>query len=278
EYRNAELWDDATALLLEMGRAEEAIGLASRKLATASALTAFADQLVATGDPKHIERAITLVDDRLWEQEGKTARDDEAVRQWLERQYAAHGRPEKALEHARARFKNLPSRSTYDAVKTAAQLPGQANDPWPTLRKDLLATLRQRGDWYALIDIHLGEKEVAEAIEALKKSEKGGRAVQTGWDYGWTASAGGHQARVAAAAEASFPEESIRIYRNLADQLIAARGRTNYQVAAEYLRRAMNVLEKHGRAAEWTSLITDVRQNNKSLRALKEELDSLGLV
>ena len=71
EYRNAELWDDATALLLEMDRVEEAISLAARKLTTAPALIAFADRLLASGDPERVKQAITLVDDRLWEQEGQ---------------------------------------------------------------------------------------------------------------------------------------------------------------------------------------------------------------
>jgi hypothetical protein len=39
----------------------------------------------------------------------------------------------------------------------------------------------------------------------------------------------------------------------------------------------MRILERTGRAAEWQSFIADLRQRNKSLRALREELDALGL-
>src|SRR5687767_8473009 len=87
EYRNAELWDDATALLLEMDRVEEAIGLASRKLTAAPALMAFADRLLGSGDPERVNRAIALVDDRLWEREGQNVQDDQRLREWLEKQY-----------------------------------------------------------------------------------------------------------------------------------------------------------------------------------------------
>jgi uncharacterized Zn finger protein len=82
---------------------------------------------------------------------------------------------------------------------------------------------------------------------------------------------------VADAAAADFPDDAVRIYKHLADRLITARGRTNYQSAAEYLRRAMRTLERHNRTADWSTLITDVRNQNKTLRALREELDFLGL-
>lgn len=82
----------------------------------------------------------------LWEREGQNAQDDQRLRAWLEQQYAAHGHPEKALKLARERFKTLPAKATYDAVKTAALLPGQPDEPWPALRKAMLATLKKRGD------------------------------------------------------------------------------------------------------------------------------------
>ena len=68
EYRNAELWDDAARLLVEMGRVDKAITLAFRRLTAPDQLTLFADQLIATGDPRRIEQAFSLIDDRLWEQ------------------------------------------------------------------------------------------------------------------------------------------------------------------------------------------------------------------
>ena len=97
EYRNAEFWDDATALLLEMDRVKEAVGLASRKLTAASALTAFADRLLGSGDSDRVKQAIALVDDRLWEREGQNIQDDQRLREWLEKRYLEHGSPEKAL-------------------------------------------------------------------------------------------------------------------------------------------------------------------------------------
>jgi len=277
EYRNAELWDDATALLLEMDRVEEAIRLAARKLTTVPTLTAFADRLLGSGDPERVKLAIGLVDDRLWEREGQNVQDDQRLREWLEKQYLEHGSPEKALELAKRRFKASPCKATYDAVKAAALHPGQPGGSWLALRPTLITTLGKSNGLYALIDVHLEEGEVADALKALAKVEKPGKNARPAWGFTDLPSAGSYSARVAAAAETDFPDEAVRIYQKLAERQIAQRGRQAYQAAATYLVRVMRILEGNGRAAEWQSFIAELRQRNKSLRALREELDALGL-
>jgi uncharacterized Zn finger protein len=277
EYRNAELWDEVVDLLLEMDRVEEAIGLAARKVGAANALLAFADRLRSSGGPERAARAISLVDDRLWEREGQRLHDDQVLREWLEKRYLEHGQPEKALALAESRFKTAPSKATYDAVKTAALQPGLPNDPWPELRPKLLAALAKNKSWYALIEIHIEEGHVREALDVLAKSEKPTRNGQPWGEY-FMASPESYSARVAKAAEKEFPDEAVRIYQKLAEQKIALRGRPAYQEAASYLVLVMRLLEGNGRDEEWKGFITDLRAQNKSLRALREELDSLGLV
>ncbi len=56
-------------------------------------------------------------------------------------------------------------------------------------------------------------------------------------------------------------------------RLIDGRGRENYQQAAGYLARVRGVYQKQEREPEWQAYITNLRNSNKSLRALKEELD-----
>lgn len=274
EYRNAALWEEAAELLLELNHPEEAVALAARHLNQPTALLPFADRLLATRNPQRIEQAISLVDDHLWEHEGENIRADQALREWLERQYAKYGKPEKALEIARGRFKATPNKSTYDAVKTAALLLDQTVHPWPPLRKELLAALRKGSEWYALMDIHLEEGEVADALKALERSQKSKRSA---WSYGWGISPNQYAARVAAAAEKDFPDDAIRLYQQVAESLIGERNRPSYQYAAGYLARIWNVLETHGRGEEWPPLIADLRQRFKTFRALQEELDVLGL-
>lgn len=274
EYRNAELWDEAAALLLERGRLDEAIALARRHLLAPMLLLPFADQLIATKDRQRIGAAIALVDDRLWEHEGENIREDQALREWLERRYAEHGQPEKALALARGRFKKTPNKATYDAIKTACLSSGQTAEEWPAVRQELIATLRKKGEWYALIDIFLEDGDIGEALGATDKAQKGMRAT---WSYGWGISPDTYIARVAAAAEQEFPDESMRLYRQLADRRIDERNRSSYRYAAGYLANVWRVLESHGRTEEWPPLIGDVRERNRSLRALREELDALGL-
>jgi uncharacterized Zn finger protein len=277
EYRDAELWDDAAAMLLRLGRFDEAFTVAIRRLTAPALLLPFADQVIATDNTQAIDRAMTIVDDRLWEHEGQNLRDDELLRAWLERRYAERGQPEKSLQMARERFDAAPTKATYDAVKAAALLPGHAGDPWPELRPKLVASLRKRGDWHALIDVNLDEGDVAEAVKALERCEKSQGTSQLAWGYSWSGWPEQYATRVAKAAEADLPDESIRIYRTLAERRIAARDRVNYQEAARHLVRVKQVLETNDRAAEWPPLIGELRQQNKNLRALREELDALGL-
>jgi uncharacterized Zn finger protein len=62
-----------------------------------------------------------------------------------------------------------------------------------------------------------------------------------------------------------------------AKRLIQARGRDNYTTAANYLSRVRELCQRLGEDKTWQSLIGDIRQQNSSLRALKEELNRVGL-
>jgi hypothetical protein len=78
---------------------------------------------------------------------------------------------------------------------------------------------------------------------------------------------------VAEAAEESYPDEAIRLYKSVIKRLIDGRGRENYQQATGYLARVRQLYQKQRREPEWQAYITNLRNSNKSLRALKEELD-----
>ena len=207
----------------------------------------------------------------------RTSTTIKRLREWLEKRHLEHGSPEKALELAQDRFKVAPAKRRTTRSRRPHSTPANRTIPGPTLRPALITTLGKSNGLYALIDIHLEEGEVAEALEGTGEAGETGPSAQPAWGFTYGASSGSYSARVAAAAEADFPDEAVRIYRRLADQLIAERGRANYQTAAAYLVRVKHVLEGNGRAAEWSTLIADLRAANKSLRALKEELDVLGL-
>ncbi len=68
-------------------------------------------------------------------------------------------------------------------------------------------------------------------------------------------------------------EQQGRVVQHLID----GRGRGNYQQAVDHLMRVKQLSQKQERELEWQTYITDLRNKNKSLRALKEELDKKGL-
>ena len=78
-------------------------------------------------------------------------------------------------------------------------------------------------------------------------------------------------------AQAELPDRAIAICRQKAEVEIERRSRSNYQVAAKHLARVKETLERHGRRDDWKTIITELRERNMRLRALREELDNLDL-
>ena len=65
--------------------------------------------------------------------------------------------------------------------------------------------------------------------------------------------------------------------QNAAKRLIESRGRDNYATAADYLSRVRKLYQHLGEDKTWKALIADIRQQNSSPCAPKEELDKVGL-
>ncbi len=277
EYRNAGLWQEAIQSLLQLGRIDEAIALAPRHL-NARQLLAFTDHLVALGDPDRFAQAMTLVDDCCWEREGKNAQEDQLLLQWMERRYAEQGQSAKAFEIAQRRFKHAPSLATFTAVRAASQLPGLADDAWAKLRPELISAFVKRANPLELIDIYLAEEQIGDAFKALESARKRDCKRRGTDGQTWSTVPEHVELRVAAAAEKNHPDQAVRLYQQIAERRISFKERANYQAAATYLVRVMNLLEKNGRTQDWQTYITQLREQNKSLRALREELDILGLV
>jgi len=272
EYQRLESWPDVASALLRLGRVEEATATAARHLAEPRELTRFANELIALGG-EHVAPGRRLVEDRLWETEGKNAIYDDALRTWLVQHYATHNLPEKALALQRRRFAKQPSFASYQAVEEVAHLPGQPSELWANLRPELIAALRAREDWASLVEVHLKENEVGAALAALARYDTGRRSTLSDW--GWYAP--DMHVRVAQAAEREFPEKAIGIYTRLADGLIAQRNRGSYSQAAQHLAAIRRVMVEQGQEAGWRERIAALREEHKRLRALQDELNQAGL-
>ena len=278
EYRQAGLYRELVEKLLELKRPEEALEIALEKLGDRLDVIWFAGQLLKAGG-KWIEQAITLVETRL-EQAGQIRQPDHTVQRtlesywrWLGEQYATQGKVQQAFEIERAFFEARPDETTYQAVKTAAQLSGQPKALWEQQRPILIKALEQRLNWQALISIYLSEKKIEESLIALKELERD----RGNFGYWAGSPSDSYQVRVAKAAEGTHPGEAIQIYQKVIAKLIEVRGRDTYKMAAGYLAQVKRLYNKQQREKEWEAYITEIRHNHKSLRALKEELDNLRL-
>lgn len=278
EYRKAGLHKELTEKLLQLKREDEALKAATETLTEPRDVTQFADQLMKSGKAWQ-EQAFTFVEMRMKEAESTgrekprdftVANKVDTYRRWLGEKYSAYGQAEKALNIELARFQASPSEASYRSAQSASQLAGQPEGLWTTLRPPLLKTLEQQRNWGALVSIYLAEGEVGKALAALAEMERGSSTSSYGYSY--PSAPSNYQIQVAKAAEEHYPDEAIRLYRSAAERLINVRGRENYQQAAGYLTRVKLLYQKQGREPEWNAYISNLRNKNNSLRALKEEL------
>ena len=284
EYRNAGLYKEMTEKMLQLGHVDDALHVAKEMLTDPVEVTWFAEQLVA--DEARREQALELVEHKLKEIEqtirGKSPDYNaihgvETYRSWLEKKYSIYGKAEQALNMALARFQAAPSEATYNSVQSASQLADQPETLWSTLRPDLLATLERQGKWGELVSIYLNEAEIRQAFAALEQMERASTTSSYSYGYSTRFAPEKYQIQVAKAAEEPYPDEAIQLYKRMVERLINARGRENYQQAVGYLTQVKHLYEKQGRESEWNVYITALRNQNKSLRALKEELEKRGL-
>jgi uncharacterized Zn finger protein len=253
---------DAVDRLLTLGRVDEAIREAEQ--ASDFYLMGLADIFVQHGHDDLAERMIR--------ERSKTSQDTRLL-EWLKNRYLARNEVATALELAGEIFyKEFPSLTRYQEIRQLARQVGR----WETLRPALLEYLRTKQNNQLLIQIALDEGDIDKALELVKTEQRSGQAYAYGYSYGYGYSS--IALEVARAAEATHPRESIEIYRKHVERLIDQRGRGSYRHACQYLSRMRDLYEKLGEQGTWATYITALRDKNRNLRALKEELVSAGLI
>ena len=273
------MYGDLVEKLIQFHRQDEALKVATARLIDPREVLQFADQLLKSGQAWQ-EQAFAFVEMRMKEAETgvrekprdfTVANKLDTYRRWLGEKYSAYSKAEQALNIELARFQAHPDDNTYRSAQSASQLAGQPEGLWTTLRPRLLKTLEQQKNWGALVSIYLAEGEVGKALSALAEMEHVSNTSLYGYGYHGTPSS--YQVQVAKAAEEHYPDEAIRLYKSVTQKLIDVRGRDNYQQAAGYLAQVKALYQKQGREPEWNAYINDLRNKNKSLPALKDELN-----
>ena len=243
---------DLVDRLLALGRVDEAIAEAQE--AGDYDLLRLADLFVSHGQADLAERLI---------RERAPASRDTRLTVWLKERALEGGNREEALALSERLFWQRPTLQGYQELRTLARQLG----PWEEMRAALLARLADGEQHDLLTEIHLDEEEVGRALETLKQVQ----ASRWGWGSGQLA------IRVAQAAEEGRPREAIRIYVERAERLIAARGRGNYAEAAQHLARVRDLYRRLGERGTWQAFVANLREENRRLRALKDELSKAGL-
>src|SRR6266487_602472 len=248
--------------LLTLGRIDEAARETER--VDDSFLPQLADLFIRHEQDAVAER---LVKARIKEQ------PDVRLLEWLQKYYQARGNQVAELEIVERLLHIQPYLGRYQQLRDLARRLKR----WETLRPEVLAFLEQTSNTRLLIQIALDEGNIDEALQRLKgivKKDRYGSTYEDGYGY---YGSGTIALEVARAAEETRPREAIEIYRQYAERLIAMRGRQNYQQACKYLAKMRVLYEKLAENKEWSNYITTLREQNRNLRALKEELTNAGL-
>jgi catechol 2,3-dioxygenase-like lactoylglutathione lyase family enzyme len=236
---------------------------------------AVAERLVRTRISAPIRPTYATAGLLLHSQAGRAEEEkpDWRVLEWLQKYYRTRGNHVAEFEIVETLFRTQPTLRRYQELRDLARLLGR----WEIVRLELLAFLEQARNTTLLIQIALDEGEIDNALQLLK-----GMAKKDIHGYTYNASYGYYgysniALEVAKAAEETRPHEARELYRQYAERLIAMRGRQNYQQACQYLAKIRALDEKLDESEAWTSYITALREQNRNLRALKEELANAGL-
>jgi uncharacterized Zn finger protein len=233
--------------LLRQRRFAQAVAIAEKHFVDLPGLVLqFADALVHSGGT---DEAIAYVTGQLG------TRYRSSYLNWLAKL------AEKQLDHPTALewwlklFRESPVLEIYRNLGAVARWLEQ----WDSLRRHLIGELESKEQWDLLIEIALEEGNVARALELLPRQR-------------W----GRHELKVAQAAETDYPQDSIEIYCQAVDRLIADRGRDNYQTAASILQSVKRLYERLDAHANWERYLTGLRALHSRLPALQDELKRAG--
>jgi len=119
--------------------------------------------------------------------------------------------------------------------------------------------------WDLLTEIALDEGDHARALECYRRF----LAERPLWG------ARGLEEQVARDVVTTHPDESIAIWRGLAERAIAGGNRRAYEHSLQYLRPMQHALEQLGRGEEWAAYLSGLRAEHHRRRALLETLDWL---
>jgi hypothetical protein len=204
-------------------------------------------------------RQSKLIEDLIRERAEKS--NDLRLLEWLKERATKSEDWSAALEWAQAILRKRPGLPDYQSVRTIARKLKR----WDTIRPELMEFLATKHHTALLIEIHLEEGEIDEALERLKGLR------HSMYDGEWT------RLKVAAAAEKSRPQAAREIYLQHAVRLIERQGRQNYHDACEYLKKVRKLDHALGQPAGWTKEESRLREKYSRYPAFLDEMNKAKL-
>jgi uncharacterized Zn finger protein len=235
---------DLVERLLQLQRVDEAIHVA--RSAEDYTLLGLTEIFVRFDQARQAE---TLIAERL-----DTTRDTRLVR-WLIERANLRGDLAGALTLVERLFWMSPRVDHYVEMRTLAKSLGQ----WDELYSSTLSKLKKEKQHSFLTSLYVNEGEIDLALKTLEE-------VPQTWGISQL------QIEVAEAAQEQYPRESIRLFIEVVERLINQRGRENYAQAAGHLAEVRTIYHRLGENETWYALITRLREQHRTLRALQDEL------
>ncbi len=237
-----------TAMLVRMGRSEEAVEYALERLGTPEEALTVAEAL---REREEIDEALRIGEHGL-SLEGRKAN----LAVWVRELASEMGRLELALRAGVIAFREEPALSSY---LRARELAGEG---WPEHRAQLLDHLRRRSVPYypaGHVEVFLHEGMVRDAIAAVEESPVGALIE-----------------RVAEAAVESHPDWVIGACRRRAEEIMGEGRSRHYSEAVAWLARARTAYRAAGREGEWRRYLEELIARHKRKYKLRPMLENLG--
>jgi uncharacterized Zn finger protein len=246
--------------LLELGRVDEAILDTSQ--ADGWLLTQLADLFVHYGQDIAIER---IMYEKAQQERYLSATE------WLKNHYLAKNNLTAALEMTELIFRRQPSLAKYQKIRELAIQLGT----WEAVRQGTLTFLETTHNTSTQVEVALDEGNSERALYLLEAAKPLGPEKYQ-WKYDYARTPGG-ALKTAERTEKANPHASIDLYQQHVEHLIAGRGRSNYQVACQYLVKIRSLYEKLDETEQWINYLTWLSKRHSRLHTLKEEMAAIGL-
>ena len=173
--------------------------------------------------------------------------------------HARRGEPLEAVRLRRSQHERMPSLSTYNALRRAAE----AVDAWSVERDAARAVLRER-DSRAFVDALLrdGDLDLAwDTAQAVPEEDLGGDL--------WL--------RLAESRETANPADAVAVYERVADGVLEKTDRRAYAGAVRILKRARDAATAAGELQPFGQHIAKLREQHRRRPTLIAMLDKAGL-